>query len=173
MIWVSFMHFTSPNIVKINSYQLLDLLVWGYSEKQGVKIQPLFITVDPERDTPAALEKYIKEFSSKLIGLTGTIEQINSVCKKFRVYYSAGPRDADNDYIVSIFCRWQWGRLDWYIDNFFSLSFQVDHTIVLFLMDPAGEFVDYYSQNKKRKQIVDEVLVNIEKFKAKKWNIEE
>lgn len=99
------MHFTSPNIVKINSYQLLDLLVWGYSEKQGVKIQPLFITVDPERDTPAALEKYIKEFSSKLIGLTGTIEQINSVCKKFRVYYSAGPRDADNDYIVSIFCR--------------------------------------------------------------------
>lgn len=57
--------------------------------------------MDPERDTKDVLEKYIKEFSSKLIGLTGTKEQISSVCKKFRVYFSAGPRDKDNDYIVS------------------------------------------------------------------------
>lgn len=68
--------------------------------KKKVQIQPLFITVDPERDTKDVLEKYIKEFSSKLIGLTGTKEQIAAVCKKFRVYFSAGPRDKDDDYIV-------------------------------------------------------------------------
>lgn len=58
--------------------------------------------MDPERDTCNVLEKYIKEFSSKLIGLTGTKQQISDVCKKFRVYFSAGPKDKDDDYIVSI-----------------------------------------------------------------------
>ena len=60
-------------------------------ERLGPKageLQPIFITVDPKRDTPAVVKQYAAAFTPRLIGLTGSPEQIAQVAKEYRVYYA-------------------------------------------------------------------------------------
>jgi len=69
---------------------------------KAAKIQPIFITVDPQRDTPAVLKTYVAAFHPRLIGLTGTPEAIEAVEKAFVVVASKeGDEKATQDYLVS------------------------------------------------------------------------
>ena len=54
------------------------------SKEEEVEILPLFITVDPERDGVKEVAEYIKEFHPRMVGLTGSIEQITQACRAFR-----------------------------------------------------------------------------------------
>ena|SRR5215831_7716708 len=62
-------------------------------------VQPIFITVDPKRDTQEALAEYLKSFDPHIVALTGTEDQIKAVAKEYRVYFSAHS-ESGGDYTV-------------------------------------------------------------------------
>lgn len=80
------------------------------------RVQPLFITIDPERDSPSILASYVQTFHPRIVGLTGTPEQVRAAAKAYKVYY----RKVDD------------GRG----------GYLMEHTAVLFLMDPEGRHLE-------------------------------
>ena len=85
-------------------------------------IQPILISVDPERDTPEALAEYVRSdaFPETLVGLTGSPDQVRNAARAYRVFYS---------------------RVE---DDGVSSEYTVDHSSVIYLMGPDGEFVDVF-----------------------------
>jgi protein SCO1/2 len=67
---------------------------------QADQVQPLFITVDPERDTPQKLAEYVSLFHPRITGLTGTPEQVAAAARTFRVYYSRVTPPGASDYLM-------------------------------------------------------------------------
>jgi protein SCO1/2 len=87
--------------------------------KRADRIAPLFISVDPKRDTPEKLKTYLASFSPRFVGLTGSPDAIASVAKEYRVYYREHQEE--------------------------NGSYTVDHSGIIYLMDPDGAFVTNYS----------------------------
>jgi protein SCO1 len=84
---------------------------------KGDQVQPLFITVDPKRDTPQVVGQYVAAFTPRLVGLTGTPEEIAKVAREYRVYYAIHKNaEQPGDYTV-------------------------DHSSILYLMSPSGAFI--------------------------------
>ncbi|GAB5349788.1 SCO family protein [Alteriqipengyuania sp. 357] len=82
--------------------------------ERAAKIQPLFVSVDPERDTPAALTEFTDAFHPRLIGMTGSKEQLDKTVKDFAAYYRIGDKSEGGGYLV-------------------------DHTNITYLFGPEGE----------------------------------
>ncbi|GAA4050260.1 SCO family protein [Parerythrobacter jejuensis] len=80
----------------------------------GAQIQPLFITIDPERDTQEVVEEFTANFHPRLIGLTGTAEQIEAAADTFKVFYSRGEDQPGGGYLM-------------------------DHSNITYLFGPDGE----------------------------------
>ena len=66
----------------------------------GERVVPILITIDPQRDTPAALADYVSRFHPRMRGLTGTPEQIADVARRYRVYYAKARRADAGDYLM-------------------------------------------------------------------------
>ncbi len=86
----------------------------------AAKIAPLFITVDPQRDTPQALAQYVKLFDTRLIGLTGTPDQVAQAAQAYRVYAKKVTSKGLGGYLI-------------------------DHTSFVYLMDPDGKLRTIFS----------------------------
>jgi protein SCO1/2 len=67
----------------------------------STRIQPIFVTVDPARDTPAVLAEFTDAFYPRLLGLTGDPEKIATVAKEYAIYYKAEPPSAGGGYLVN------------------------------------------------------------------------
>jgi protein SCO1/2 len=73
----------------------IDLL-----EGQGERVVPALITIDPDRDTPAALADYVSRFHPRMIGLTGTAEQVAAAARAYRVFYAKVQRPEMTQYLM-------------------------------------------------------------------------
>ena len=84
----------------------------------AAKVQPIFITVDPARDTPKVMGEYVKAFDPRIVGLTGTPDEIAAAAREYRVYFAkVSDKDAPNGYLM-------------------------DHSSVIYVMRPGdGRFV--------------------------------
>ncbi|PWA16071.1 hypothetical protein CCH79_00016536 [Gambusia affinis] len=141
LIYFGFTH--CPDICPDEIEKMIEVVDEIDRIKTLPNLTPILITIDPDRDTAEAMAAYVKEFSPKLIGLTGSVAQVEQVSRAYRVYYSQGPKDEDNDYIV-------------------------DHTIIMYLVGPDGEFVDYFGQNKRSAEISGAIAAHMRKYQKQK-----
>jgi protein SCO1/2 len=95
------------------------------------KVNAVFITVDPERDTPPVLKDYLASFNPRVVGVGGDAQELAKVAKEYRVYYKKVPMK-DGDYTM-------------------------DHTAIVYLMDKNGQFVAPFSLNRKPEEAAAEL----------------
>ncbi|WP_375778795.1 SCO family protein [Bradyrhizobium sp. ma5] len=96
----------------------------------GDQVQPIFITVDPERDTAAHLAEYVPLFHPRLIGLTGSDDAIRKVADAYKVYYARVPLKDAGDYTV-------------------------DHTAYIYLMDRDGNYLGFFPPGTSADRMVE------------------
>jgi protein SCO1/2 len=110
-----------PDVCPLDMARLavaLDIL-----ERRGAdlsRLQALFVTIDPARDSPQILDKFVTAFHPQLMGLTGSPEQIAKAAAAYKVYYAKAPGDEGTDYLMN-------------------------HSNNIYVMGPDGKFISFFS----------------------------
>jgi protein SCO1 len=99
----------------------------------AAKLIPLFVSIDPARDSLKALRAYGKDFHPDYVFLTGAPEQVRQMAKSYRVYFSKADETADGDYLV-------------------------DHSIVIYFHDDTGDLADCFTQSMRPSDVVEKVV---------------
>lgn len=136
LIYFGFTH--CPDICP-DELQKMAAAIEKIKTKAGLEIVPVFISVDPERDSVELVHDYVKEFHPGLIGLTGASSEVRQAARAYRVYYMKTEEEG-SDYLV-------------------------DHSIVMYLMDPNMEFVKFYGKNYDVDSLADGIIKEIKQYK--------
>jgi protein SCO1 len=97
---------------------------------RGANVQPVYITIDPERDTPEQMGEYTRAFDPRIVGLTGTPQAIALVAKEYRVFYEKVAGQTRDDYSMM-------------------------HSSYIYVMDPNGRYVTLITQSEDPAAIVE------------------
>lgn len=98
----------------------------------GERVTPMLISIDPARDTPQALKDYVGAFHPRMIGLTGSGEQIARVAKEYKVFYQKAPGATGEDYLM-------------------------DHTSLIYLMDEDGKYLAYFGPQATPDEVAEQI----------------
>ena len=108
-------------------------------QQRRKQITPLFVTIDPERDTRELMASYVENFHADLVGLVGTSEQIKKMGKTYRVYFKKViEKDSPDGYTM-------------------------DHSALVFLMDDKGEYVRHFSYGTDSEKMAKGIMEHMDK----------
>ena len=103
-------------------------------ESRGKSVKPVFISIDPERDTPEMLAEFTDYLHPRMLGLTGSAEQVKAASKAYRTFYQAQkPAEGEEDLYL------------------------VDHSTMSYLTLPEHGFVEFFSRDATAEQMADRI----------------
>jgi protein SCO1/2 len=94
----------------------------------AAKVQPLFVTIDPERDTPEVIGEFIRSFDPRILGLTGTADEIAAVAKQYGFFFEKVSGELDN--------------------------YMIDHGSDVYVIDPDGRYVTRFPPEKQGPELI-------------------
>lgn len=100
---------------------------------QADQIVPIFVSIDPERDTPKVMADYAKAFDPRLQGLTGTPEQIAEIAKAYHAFYKKIPNEKNPE------------------------DYEMDHTSIIYIMGPDGSFIKHFNYTTDANALADDL----------------
>jgi len=128
LVFFGFTH--CPDICPTKLFEISEAL--RATGDKGRALRALFVTVDPERDSPAVLKSYLGSFDDRIVGLTGTQEAIDGAVRAYRAFARKVPTK-DGDYTM-------------------------EHTALVYLMDKNGRFVGSFNLNRPPAEAAQELL---------------
>jgi protein SCO1 len=126
LVFFGFTH--CPDICPTKLFEMSQAL--SAVEKKAPDIEALFISVDPERDTPDVMKRYLSSFNPRIRGLTGDQAQVDAAVKAYRAYAKKVPTDS---------------------------SYTMDHTSLVYLMGRNGEFLTSLDMTKTDAEIAEQI----------------